>query len=155
MFLKCCSPEAFDNLNKAVYSVSLASVMLSWVRHLDFRHFFRNHMPASKSLFELYIYPMWGELKLTYVKNLSFSSPSKCGSAALIMRPPSEWPIKLTLERQFIGQKDWIYCFTSFARRSPISKISPSVSSSFAPEAKKRASGWASERLFFKSLMSP
>ena len=155
MFLKCWRPGACESLKSAVCSISLESLMLSCTRHFDLRHFFRNHMPASKSLFELYMYPMWGELRLIYVKNLSFRSATKWGSAARIIKPPKECPIKLTRDRQLKGQKDCMYYLTSFARRSPISNKSPSVNSSFALDDRKSASGCASERLFLSNRISP
>ena len=55
MFLKYYNPEALDSLKSAVSSMFFESVMLSWSRHLDFLHFFKNHMPASNSLLELYM----------------------------------------------------------------------------------------------------
>lgn len=97
-------------------------------------------MPVSTSRLELYIYPRWGELKLRYVKNLLEYS-HKCGRAARMISPPRLWPIKLSRLRHEAGQNDKMYCFTSLARRSPISMISPSVCSSLLVESKITASG--------------
>lgn len=60
------------------------------------------------------------------VKNLEEYS-DRWGSDALMITPPKEWPMKLILLRQEEGQNEIMYCFTSVARRSPISMMSPSV----------------------------
>jgi hypothetical protein len=62
--------------------------------------------------------------------------------------------MKLILARHEIGQKDYIYYLISFARRSPISKMSPSVCSSFELEQRKIASGCIKDRLFFRRRIS-
>jgi hypothetical protein len=71
-----------------------------------------------------------------------------------MIKPPKECPMKEILERHWIGQKAWMYYFTSLANLSPISKISPSVRSSFAWLLRNIASGCARLRLFFKRRMS-
>jgi hypothetical protein len=71
-----------------------------------------------------------------------------------MISPPSECPIKLTRPRHDMGQNYEIYCLTSLASLSPMSKMSPSVRSSFTLEDRKIASGWHKERLFFRMRMS-
>ena len=74
------------------------------------------------------------------VKNLEEYS-ERWGREALMIMPPRECPIKLILDTVVAGQNYVMYCLTSVARRSPISKMSPSVCSSFDVELRTIASG--------------
>ncbi len=74
------------------------------------------------------------------VVNFDYRS-CKCGNAALMIKPPSECPMKDTREMQETGQKDNMYCLISAASLCPICIISPSVYSSFDVEIKITLSG--------------
>ena len=114
--------------------------MLSWMRLWLLRHFLSSQRPPSTREDELYLEPMCGELRLMNVKNLLEYS-DKCGSDARIIIPPREWPMKEIFETVLAGQNEMMYCLTSVARRSPISKMSPSVCSSLEVELRTMASG--------------
>lgn len=74
----------------------LESVMLNWFRTTLFFQALSTHMPVVNSLLLLYMYPRCGLHKLKYpcILSLYFSSN---GSAALMIKPPSECPIKVNL----------------------------------------------------------
>ena len=152
-FLNHSRPGNVAKRYRHVSSYNLWSVILSCVKHFEFRHFLSSHIPASNNLLELYMYPRCGEPRLINVKNFGANS-ARWGKAARIIRPPIECPMKLILLMHEIGQKDSMYCLTSVASRSPISIMSPSVWSSLLCESKMTASGCCSEIWFLNSLMS-
>jgi hypothetical protein len=83
-----------------------------------------------------------------------FLNFSKYGNAALIIIPPSECPMNVSLDNASPGQLSLMKECTSYASLYPMSMIFPSVSSSFADEHINYASGNAIEMQFLNILIS-
>lgn len=88
-------------------------------------------------LLELYMYPRWGE---DSVKNryIWWEYSWRWGSAALMIMPPIEWPIKLRRKFGFPYCVSDMKFLTSSASFLPMALMSSSVDSSFAFEQRIR-----------------
>ena len=153
MFLNHYIPVCWLRRYIVLYSIFLLSVMLIWLSATLFFQLLRNHIPVDTSLLALYMNPRWGEHKVNRPCILSWYL-SRWGKAALTIRPPRLWAMKVSRPSWDPGHDSLMYWWTSSANFLPISNMSMSESFSLAWAHKNNASGRAIDITFLKTLTS-